>query len=143
MMTNNNLMDQRRKGVIWQEWVKGSPMITIGIMINKPPATVFSYLRYHGGIRPRQRVRSPVSLSLAEREKISRGLTAGFSLRNIAVRLARSPSTISREINRNGGLSRSRAVVADHAAYKRARRPKCPVMAVNVKLKRLVTRKLA
>jgi len=118
-------------------------MIKIATTINKPPATVFSYLRYHGGIRPRERVRSPMSLSLAEREEISRGLSAGFSLRNIAVRLARSPSTISREINRNGGLSRYRAVVADHAAYKRARRPKCPVMAVNAKLKSLVTQKLA
>jgi IS30 family transposase len=142
-MTNNNLMDQRRKGIIWQEWVKGSPMIKIATMINKPPATVFSHLRYHGGIRPRERVRSSISLSLAEREEISRGLSAGFSLRNIAARLARSPSTISREINRNGGLNRYRAIVADQAAYKRARRPKQPVMAVNPKLKRLVTQKLA
>ena len=84
-----------------------------------------------------------MSLSLAEREEISRGLSAGFSLCNIAVRLARSPSITSREINRNGGLSRYRVVVAGHAAYKRARRPKCPVMAVNAKLKRLVTQKLA
>ena len=118
-------------------------MIKIATMIQKPPATVFSYLRYHGGIRPRERARSPISLSLAERAEMSRGLSAGFGLRNIAVRLARSASTISREINRNGGLTRYRAVVGDQAAYKRARRPKQPVMAVNSKLKNLVTQKLA
>lgn len=69
----------------------------------KPPATVFSYLQYHGGIQPRQRRRCLKSLSLEERKEISRGLAIGHSLRSIAGFLCRSPSTISREVNKNGG----------------------------------------
>jgi IS30 family transposase len=53
-------------------------------------------------------------LSLAEREEISRGVVAGHSLRSIAASLRRAPSTISREINRNGGRQPYRANMADH-----------------------------
>ena len=69
-------------------------------------------------------VRSPLRLSLAEREEISRGLAGGESLRSIARRLGRSPSTISREVAANGGRRRYRACRADKAAVRRARRPK-------------------
>lgn len=70
-------------------------MMQIARAIHKGPATVFSYLRYHGGIRPRQRVRSSAQLSLDEREEVSRGLAANLSIRAIALLLDRSPTSES------------------------------------------------
>jgi len=141
-MQKSALMDDRKKAVIWHEWENGVPMITIARAIEKPPATVYSYLQYHGGIQPRQRRRSPKSLSLEEREEISRGLATGRSVRSIAGFLDRSASTVSREINRNGGAIRYRAAVADKTAWKRARRPKLCLLAKNIRLKGLITAKL-
>jgi transposase, IS30 family len=142
-MQKSNVMDHVKKAVIWDEWENGHPMIEIARAIEKPPATVFSYLRYHGGIRPRQRYRAATALSLEEREEISRGLAAGQSLRSIAVHLERSASTVSREIQKNGGITRYRASAADKAAWKLAKRPKPCLLAKSVKLKRLVTGKLS
>jgi IS30 family transposase len=85
--------------------------------------------------------RSPLRLSTAEREEISRGLAAGESLRVIAGRLGRAPSTVSREVARNGGRAAYRACRADRAAVHNMRRPKvakarCPRLreAVEAKL---------
>lgn len=89
-----------------------------------------------------ERKRSPLRLSLAEREEISRGVAAGESLRSIARRLGRSPSTVSREVAGNGGARRYRAVVADRAALRRARRPKSAKLAVQSELCTLVESKL-
>ena len=86
--------------------------------------------------------RSPLRLSLAEREEISRGVASGESLRSIAKRLGRAPSTVSREVAGNGGARRYRAVVADRAALKRARRPKSAKLAVQSELCALVESKL-
>jgi len=141
-MQKSTLMDDQKKAVIWQEWEKGTPMITISRATEKPPATVYSYLQYHGGIQPRQRRRCLKSLSLEEREDISRGLAIGRSLRSIADFLLRCPSTISREVHRNGGIHRYRATVADKSAWKRAKRPKPCLLAQNIRLKRLVAAKL-
>ena len=77
-----------------------------------------------GGIRPRARSRLRLALTMAEREEISRGVIAGYSIRVIAGKLGRAPSTVSREIRRNGGRRRYRANKADEAAWDRARRPK-------------------
>lgn len=142
-MQSSDPMSEQKKAVIWGEWERGSPMIQIARAIKKPPATVFSYLRYHGGIQPRQRTRRLSSLSLEEREEISRGLAANRNIRSIANFLGRSPSTISREINRNGGIYRYRAAEADKVAWKRAKRPKQCVLAKNDELKTIVTRKLS
>ena len=68
-------------------------------------------------------MRNERHLSLVEREEISRGLAAGLSVRVIAERLGRAPSTLCREVNANGGRQRYRALVADRAARRRARRP--------------------
>ncbi len=141
-MQSTDPMSDKKKAVIWDEWESGSPMIQIARAIKKPPATVFSYLRYHGGIQPRQRTRRLSSLSLEEREEISRGLAVNRSIRSIANLLKRSPSTISREINRNGGVYKYRAVEADRTAWKRAKRPKPCVLAENAELKTIVTCKL-
>ena len=88
-------------------------MSFIAADIEKPPATVFSYLRHHGGIEPRTRVRRPDALSLDERELISRGLARGDSMRSIAKDLNRAASSISREIARNGGVNRYQAALAE------------------------------
>ncbi|MBL4750107.1 MAG: IS30 family transposase [Amylibacter sp.] len=141
-MQKSALMDDQKKAVIWREWENGTPMITISRAIEKPPATVYFYLQYHGGIQPRQRKRCLKSLSLEEREEISRGLARGRSLRTIVGFLQRSPSTVSREVNNNGGTQRYRATVADKFAWKRAKRPKSCLLAQNIKLKKLVTAKL-
>jgi IS30 family transposase len=79
---------------------------------------------------------------VAEREEISRGVVAGCSLRSIAASLSRSPSTISREIQRNGGQQQYRATVADQAAWDRAHRPKTCKLAQNPALARIVANQL-
>jgi IS30 family transposase len=142
-MRVQDLMNAERKAIIWLEWRKGSPMSVICRIIEKPSATVFSYLRYHGDIEPRARVRRLSSLSLQEREEISRGLAVGASIRSIALSLDRSPSTISREIERNGGPRRYRAADADLAACTRALRPKICRLASNDRLRELVAEKLS
>jgi IS30 family transposase len=95
-----------------------------------------------GGIRPAPRRRSRLALTLAEREEISRAIATGESIRSIAKSLGRAPSTISREINRNGGEERYRAAQAEQAAWERARRPKTCKLVVNRTLARMVAARL-
>ena len=95
-----------------------------------------------GGFRPPQRSRAPTALTLAEREEISRALVTGESIRSIAARLERAPSTISREVKRNGGHESYRANQADEATWERARRPKCCKLRENRTLARIVAAKL-
>lgn len=135
-------MDEQKKSVIWHEWERGTPMSNIARVIEKPPATVFSYLQYHGGIRPRRRQRRAQALDIGEREEISRGIAHGHSIRFIAEILCRSPSTVSREINKNGGKRRYRATVADKSAWQRGKRPKPFLLGQNRMLKELVEAKL-
>ena len=105
--------------------------------------TVRAYLIRCGGIRPEPRRRAVGRLSLVEREEISRGLAAGYSVRAIAVSLGRSPSTVSREVSANGGRRRYRAARADLAAWARATRPKPCKLAGNPVLRAIVEEKLA
>jgi len=93
-------------------------------------------------MRPQQRVRSRLALSLSEREEISRGLVAGCSMRSIAASLGRAPSTVSRELRRNGGGESYRASNADRAAWDQAHRPKSCKLAHNPALARIVAQKL-
>ena len=95
-----------------------------------------------GGIRPAPKRRSRFALTLAEREEISRGVAAGLSIRTIASQLGRAPSTVSREVNRNGGRRWYRASKADEAAWQRAHRPKTCKLARNPALARIVAEKL-
>ncbi len=142
-MKHPDPMNPARKAIIWQRWKAGISMAEIAKEITKPPVTIFSYLWYHGGMKPRGRSRSTIALSLCERESISRGLASGQSIRAMAALLGRSPSTICREVKRNGGAHRYRAVDAEKAAWKRAKRPKPPLLATNIELKKLVTSKLS
>ena len=100
----------------------------------KGDGSIFSVLRVRGGIAPHARRRSPSALTHGEREEISRGLAAGRSLREIAERIERATSTVSREITRNGGTALYRAAEADEKAWNRARRPKKCLLATNGKL---------
>ena len=104
--------------------------------------TVRAYLLRCGGIRPEPRRRAPARLGIAEREEISRGLAAGRSIRAIAAALRRAPSTVSREVNANGGPGRYRAARADRQAWARAARPKACKLAAGPKLRAIVEDKL-
>jgi len=130
------------KEVVWSGWHSGRSMSDIARDIDKAPASVFGLLRQHGGIEPAARTRNARCLSLEEREEISRGLAAGSSLRTIAGELGRSPSTVSREIERNGGRRCYRAHRADRSAWTQALRPKPCALSLCPKLRELVAEKL-
>ena len=131
-----------QKQQMWDLWQRGCSMTEIAKLLDRHHSTVQGIISRSGGVRPRQRMRSSRSLSLAEREEISRGIAAGRSLRSIALKLGRSPSTISRELGRNGGLRRYRAHRADQAAWDRAQRPKDCKLISHPALARLVARQL-
>src|SRR3569623_1754070 len=113
-----------QRAEIWDRWQAGESMKSIGRRFDRGSSSVFSVISPAGGIRPAERRRAPSVLSLGEREEISRGLSTKSSLRSIARRLVRSPSTISREVGRNGGPERYRSTYSDEAAWDRSRRPK-------------------
>jgi IS30 family transposase len=115
-------------------------MKSIGRRFDRASSSVFSVISPAGGIRPAER--TPKALSLGEREEISRGLSTRRSLRSIARMLGRSPSTISREVLRNGGPDRYRAARSDQAAWDRALRPKLCKLAYCPSLARTVSAKL-
>ena len=111
------------KALMWDRWQKGESLQSIAQLFGRNHSSVAGVLSRTGGIRPPQRTRSRRGLSCAEREEISRGIVAGHSVRSIADLLNRSPSTVSREINRNGGREGYRATEAEQAAWNRAQRP--------------------
>ena len=127
---------------LWDRWQKGEGLKSIGRAFGKPSSSIFSHLSPSGGIRPRERRRSRLSLTLSEREEISRGMVAASSIRSIAGSLGRAPSTVSREINRNGGRKRYRAAAADKRAWTEALRPKRCKLAQHPCLRLAVERKL-
>jgi IS30 family transposase len=131
-----------QKALMWDRWKKGDSMKEIGRLFDRGYTTVQRILTENGGIRPPERKRSPLALTLAEREVISRGLARQLSLRTIADQLGRSPSTVSREISRNGGYACYRANIAEDAAWQRALRPKDCKLADRPILVRLITGKM-
>lgn len=132
----------QQKKELWQRWKSGESVYDIARALGKSPSSIHWVFRSAGGIPPASRVRAPRSLSSAEREEISRGLVAGQTLRRIADRLGRAPSTISREVARNGGRSSYRAVRADERAWAQAKRPKVCRLAKNRVLQALVAQLL-
>ena len=116
-------LDSRQMDAIWDRLQAGHAAKPVARAMGLSTGTVRTYLLRCGGIRPSPRRRREGRLSLTEREEISRGLAAGWSLRLIAAELGRAPSTISREVAANGGWRRYRAVHADRAAWARATRP--------------------
>ena len=131
-----------QRALMWDRWQRGESLKSIGRLFERGSSSIYGILSVSGGIRPPPRKRSPLALTLADREEISRGLALGHSLRSIAVKAGRSPSTISREINRNGGYDDYRATQADQAAWDRAHRPKQCKLAGNRLLSRKVAEKL-
>ena len=113
-----------QRNLMWDRWQKGDSMHVIARLFDRGHSSVQRILSETGGIRPRQRRRSRLALNLSEREEISRGVVAGHSIRSIAQVLGRAASTVSREINRNGGRRDYRASKAEQAAWERAHRPK-------------------
>lgn len=131
-----------QKTEMWDRWQRGESLKAIGRVFDRPSSSIFGQLAPTGGIRPPPRRRSRLALTLSEREEISRGIAGDLSLRSIADQLGRSPSTISRELKRNGGIEHYRASRADEAAWDRSQRPKPCKLAGNTWLRRNVTAKL-
>jgi IS30 family transposase len=131
-----------QKSEMCDRWKRGETIETIARALDRPHSSISGQLSSTGGIRPAPRRRSRLALTLSEREEISRGIAANQSLRWIASSLNRAPSTISREIDRNGGQNRYRADQADKAAWGRACRPKLCKLAGNPKLSRKVATQL-
>src|SRR5512133_408928 len=131
-----------QKALMWERWKKGESLQQIAQLFDRNHSSISRILGETGGIRPAQRCRSQFALSLAEREEISRALAAGRSIRSIACLLGRAPSTVSREIQRNGGQGCYRATLADQAAWDRACRPKTCKLVEKGKLASLVAGKL-
>ena len=130
------------RSYIWDRYQQGHSVKAIGRSFNRSSSSIHTQLSRSGGIRPADRKRPSKSLTLGEREEISRGLVVGLSIRAIASQLDRPPSTISREISRNGGCSQYRAALADQSAWYRALRPKACKLVLNRPLCRAVERKL-
>jgi len=133
---------ETQKALMWDRWQKGDSMHAIARLFDRSHSSIRGILLRMGGLPPTPRKRSGLSLRLAEREEISRGVVAGHSLRSIAALLGRAPSTVSREVKRNGGRRDYRASEADQAAWDRAHRPKRCKLVENRALARIVAKKL-
>jgi IS30 family transposase len=133
---------ESQKALMWERWQKGESLHQIARLFDRNHPSIQGILAETGGIRPARRSRSKLALTLAEREEISRAAVAGHSIRSVATSLGRAPSTISREIKRNGGQGCYRASQAEQAAWDRGRRPKTCKLAENRTLAHLVAGKL-
>lgn len=133
---------ESQKALMWERWRKGDSLQQIAQLFDRHHPSVEGILAKTGGIQPAQRHRSRLALTLAEREEISRAVMAGQSIRSIATLLGRAPSTISRELKRNGGQECYRASQADQAAWDRAHRPKTCKLVENRTLAHIVAGKL-
>ena len=126
------------KTEMWDRWQRGE---SIGRAFGKESSSIHFQISPYGGIRPAPRRRSRLALTLAERETISRGIVARQSARSVALQLGRAPSTVSREIKRNGGRDHYRAAGADKQAWAHALRPKRCKLARHPWLRGMVTHK--
>lgn len=133
----------KRHAEVWSRWRAGQSLAEIGRALGIKPNIPFKFLKMQGGISPRTRTRRKGSLSSEEREEILRGVACGESARTIAAQLKRAPSTVTRELKRNGGRNVYRSSKADKRALHQALRPKVCKLAMNRRLKRIVVRKLA
>jgi len=127
---------------VWGRWKQGQSLNEIGRAVGKNHRVIHVMLARYGGIAPPARRRSAVTLTLAEREDISRGIASGSSLREIAEGLGRAVSTVSREVARHGGRPLYRASEADHQAWASALRPKTCLLASHEQLRTMVASKL-
>ena len=134
----------KQKAELWERWKSGQCIAEIARSLERRNKSgVYRVLALTGGIAPAPRRRAPLALSLEEREEISRGIACGRSIRHIAAGLGRCPSTLSRELRRNGGRGAYRASEADTLAWERAHRPKRCRLATRPALRWRVAEKLA
>jgi transposase, IS30 family len=133
---------EAEKSEIWNRIEAGEAVLKIAAGLGHFPSAIRRMQLQTGGVRPPVRHRSERALRPSEREEISRGLSAGRSIRSIAAAIDRSPSTVCREVNRNGGRVRYRAVSADRRALREARRPKVAKLARCHELRQVVEDKL-
>jgi len=140
-MTGTHL-PETMKQELWERWKRGESYSAIGRALGKPIETVHRIVQVRGGFAPVARKRCRSALRPSEREEISRGVYGGASIRQIARTMGRSPSSVSREIARNGGRGRYRACLADTRAWDRARRPKRCRLGCHEGLRTLVVQKL-
>ncbi len=134
----------RQRTELWERWRSGQCIADIARALERRNKSgVYRVLALNGGITPAERRRAPLALGLEEREEISRGVAAGQSIRRIARGLGRSPSTVSRELRRNGGCTAYRASDAEVRAWERAQRPKPCRLARHPELRWRVAQKLA
>ena len=144
MVTSRIWFTATQKAELWERWKSGLSVAAISRALDRRNKTgVLRIVTLHGGIAPAPRRRALAALRLEEREEISRGIAAGQSIRQIAHGLGRAPSTVSREIRRNGGSQRYRANRADRSAWERALRPKSCRLALHRELRWRVAQKLA
>jgi IS30 family transposase len=134
----------KQKAELWERWRQGQCVADIARALQRRNKSgVYRVLALSGGITPSPRRRSAMALTLEEREEISRGLAVGTSIRAIAAKLGRAASTVSREVNRNGGRGAYRASDAEGSAGERAHRPKPCRLATHPALRWVVAQKLA
>jgi IS30 family transposase len=133
---------ESQKALMWERWQKGESLQQIAQLFDRNHSSIQGILAESGGIQPAPRCRWRLALTLAEREEISRAVVADQSMHSIATSLGRAPSTISREIKRNGGQECYRASQADQAAWDRAHRPKSCKLVQNRALAHIVAGKL-
>src|SRR6202140_929602 len=135
-------LSAEQRADMWRRWKAGESVHEIGRAFGKGHGSIRFLLTQRGGIVPAARRGSPRTLTLTEREDISRGIASGSSIREIAKGLQRPVSTVSREVSRHGGRPLYRASEADHQAWDSALRPKRCLLAIHAKLRRLVASKL-
>jgi len=139
---NRARLSATQKTEVWSRWKAGQSLHKIGRAFGKGHSSIRCLVLQHGGIVPAARRRSLLALTLAEREDISRGIACGSSIREIARGLERAASTVSREVLRHGGRPQYRASEADHEAWESALRPKPCLLAIQVRLQKIVASKL-
>jgi len=131
------------KNELWARWRRGESQSAIARALQRTSSCVYNVVVAEGGVAPRPRRRSASALTSPEREEISRRLAQGQALRVISRALRRAPSTISREVARNGGRGLYRAAAADRRAWRKGRRPKRCRLARRHRLRRAVAAQLA
>jgi IS30 family transposase len=134
MESTDRSLSRAEQSELWQRWRAGEAVSEIARALGQRYQRLYRVVQIHGGIAPAERCRAPQALGLQQREEISRGLSAQESIRQIARRIGKAASSVSREIRRNGGARAYRAMEADIAAWQRTRRPKRCVLARHPRL---------
>jgi IS30 family transposase len=141
-MTRQRYFTEAQRREIWERYRSGEFDASIARDFGRYPSVIHQLIRRTGGVCPAEPARSRLALSVSEREEISRGLAAGEDMREIARRINRAASTVSREVARNGGTTQYRAELAERRALKEAHRPKVAKLAQCPRLRRVVEEKL-